>query len=523
MWPALTRSASRAGWAAELSPQRILEWLAALAAGLYLVGFVAAGTLRLLYAYPLETQEDASVQVVRHILLGQPMYAAPALDYVPVIYPPLYFWLSAGVSLITGEGFLPLRLVSLLASIAAAALIYKLVQRETRSRGMGLVSAGLFVGSTTLALRTLDLARVDALGVCLLLGAVWALRTTDFQPDKQVLWSAVAGLLAGLAVLTKQTDALAAAALVPYAALSPRKRLAPFLLVLLAAAGAGSLIVYAQSGGWARVYLLDLPRLHQLNPKHLGSFWSDELLPQFTLPLVVAPLFFVGLALRGDWRTFAFYALVSLSFLGMAWGGWANRGSSENVLVTAFAVLAILFGLGVNEGLSLVGGGTSGLRALRGYVLAVCVAEFLIVAYNPRTTVPLRSDSWAGARLSEGIGALPGSVYAPGFGEWSRDGGKGDQPAYGSMMEIGGAFGDPDPAVGGWQSELNQALLARRYDYVLLDPTSDAFFLKGTVEQSGYVDSGPLFQPNDEFYLWRTGAAPDARVYIPVERMPRGT
>jgi len=48
-------------------------------------------------------------------------------------------------------------------------------------------------------------------------------------------------------------------------------------------------------------------------------------------------------------------------------------------------------------------------------------------------------------------------------------------------MEIGGAFGRSDADVGSWQVELQQALRARRYDYVLLDPSSDAFFVKNDV------------------------------------------
>jgi 4-amino-4-deoxy-L-arabinose transferase-like glycosyltransferase len=514
-WP------KRAPVAIHLTPTALLTWLAILAAGLYLSGFVIAGGLRLFYGYPLETQEDASLQVVRQILRGQPAYSAPSLDYIPVIYPPLYFYVSAGLALITGAGYLPLRLVSLVASLCSAYLIYRLVRRETSSRAMGLISAGLFVGTTSLSLRTLDIGRVDALGVALLLGSVYTLRSADFEPEHQVRLSAVAGLLAGLAVLTKQTNALVAVALLCYAGLSPRNRLLPFALAGVATVGVGLAAAYAQSGNWVTVYLFDLPGLHLVDPKHFGNFWTAELLPQFTIPLVFGPLLFIGLAVRRDPRSLVFYGVLTLSCIALAWGGWANRGSSENVLEPAFAALSVLFGLGIVEGQRLLSGRATGAQAARGYLLAVCLVEFLIVGYNPRTSVPLRSDSWAGARLATGIGALPGRVFAPGFGQWSIEAGKGDQPAYGSMMEIGGAFGRPDPRVAAWNGELQQALRAREYDYVLLDPTSDAFFLKGDVEQSGYVDSGPLFPPDDEFYLWKTGAAPDARVYVPVERTTR--
>jgi 4-amino-4-deoxy-L-arabinose transferase-like glycosyltransferase len=510
---------SRLGWPDRISLPILLTWLMLLAAGLYVVGFLIAGGLRLFYPYPMEATEDASVQVVRHILQGQPMYGPTSLEYVTVIYTPLYFYLSAFVALITGGGFLPLRLVSFVASIGSAAVIYALVRRETASRAMGLVSAGLFVGSTILALDTLDLARVDALGVCLLLGAVYAMRTADFQPHLAVRMSALAGLLAALAILTKQTNAVVALALLAYAAPSPRTRLAPYTLVLGMALVTGLVAIYAQAGEWARVYLYDQPGTHSLDDKHLANFWSDAVLPHFTLPLVIGPVFLVGRAVRRDFRAVAFYVLVVVSMLSMAWGGWANRGSAFNVLEPAFAVLSVLFGLGVSEGLSRLAGGTGTQQAFRSYMLAVCLVQFLIVGYNPRSTVPLRSDGWAGDRLAATIADLPGTVFAPGFGEWSRRAGKGDQPAYGALMEIAGTSGGHLDIVGGrWQADLDAALKARRYDYLLLDPTSDAFFLKGAADRNGYVDTGPLFKPGDEFYLWRGGITPDAHLYVPVER-----
>jgi hypothetical protein len=507
---------------AELTPEVVVAQVAVLIAGVYLAGFLLAGGLRLLFPYPLEPQEDASIQAVRQILQGRPLYAAPALDYVAAIYPPLYFYLSAAVALLWGESFLPLRLVSLLASIGSAGLIYALVVRETTSRSLGLISAGVFVGSTALALNTLDLARVDALGVGLLLGALFALRAAETHPAAARRLSLVAGCLAGLAVLTKQTDALVAIAMLAYLAVWARSRGVPYLIALCLSVGIALLAVYVQSSEWTRAYLLDLPRLHELDDKHIGSFWSDEVLPRFTLPVVFGPLFLVGRAVRGDTRTVSFYALTGGALIGMAWGGWANRQAAFNVLEPAFAALSIFFGLGLAEGLSLLRGGGRELRVMRGYLLVACLAQLLILGYNPRSTVPLRSDRWAGDRLAQAIGALPGRVFAPGFGEWSRRGGKGDQPAYGSLMEIGGAVGRFDPAIGGpWEGALADALRARRYDYVLLDPTSNAFFLKGAAEDNGYVDSGPLMPAGDEFYLWRTGLTPDAHVYVPAERVSR--
>jgi hypothetical protein len=94
----------------------LLSTLCAVAAGLYLVGWLIAGAVRLTYPYPLDGMEDAAVQMLHRVAQGVPLYGAPSLEVVPLLYGPLYFELSALVAEFTGGGPLPLRLVSLLAS-----------------------------------------------------------------------------------------------------------------------------------------------------------------------------------------------------------------------------------------------------------------------------------------------------------------------------------------------------------------------------------------------------------------------
>ncbi|HLZ31314.1 MAG TPA: hypothetical protein VKV73_28690, partial [Chloroflexota bacterium] len=151
--------ATRLHLASAAHVQWLLRCLLIVAASLYLVGFAVAGLLRLNYAYPLDRMEEASLAVLRHVLQGQPVYGPPTLTYVPVVYTPLYFYIAAFAGLFTGASLVPLRLVSFLSSLIAAALIFGLVFRETKSRTLGLVSAALFAGSTSFSLTSLDLAR----------------------------------------------------------------------------------------------------------------------------------------------------------------------------------------------------------------------------------------------------------------------------------------------------------------------------------------------------------------------------
>jgi 4-amino-4-deoxy-L-arabinose transferase-like glycosyltransferase len=142
---------------------------------------------------------------------------------VPTIYTPLYFYVSALAARLLGPSLLTLRLVSLVASIGSAALIAHLVWRETRSRPASLVAAGLFVCSTALAETSLDLARVDALCLCLLLAGLDLARAADLARPPRAAWlSLAAGILVGLTILTKQTAVALAVVLTTHVALSGR-------------------------------------------------------------------------------------------------------------------------------------------------------------------------------------------------------------------------------------------------------------------------------------------------------------
>ena len=508
---------------------RVLEWLIGVVAALSVLGFVVAGALRVVYPYAFDRTEEASVAVLREMLAGRPIYGPPTLSYVPVVYPPLYFVLAAPVALLTGPTLAPLRLVSLFASLAGIALLYVLVARETRARLFGLVAAGLFAGSTRLSLTSLDLARVDALGVALMLGAICAMRAADWHPRFAGRLSALAGLLAGLSIVVKQTDAFLAAALFAYAAFAPRGRLLPYTLALAASVLVPLALVWAQVGDWARFYLFDLPRRHVLEDSHIGGFWTDTLLPRFTLPLVLGPLFFVAPVQRFVSRPAMFYALVCVSLICAAWLGWAGRGGAENVLEPAYAALSMLFALGIWHGRRLLGHdspgvddgrlGGGGQRLVRTYLLGVCLVQFVILGYNPRATVPFRSETWAGDRLVATIAQLPGRVLAPDFAEYAFAAGKGEQPAMGAALEVVGAFADMASPVGDqWRADLARALRARTYDYVLWDPRSDAFVIRNVLEANGYTNVGPLFSADDDFNRWKSGRTPDVQVYVPAER-----
>ncbi|MBV9174580.1 MAG: hypothetical protein JOZ81_31350 [Chloroflexi bacterium] len=506
---------------------RVLTGCAAALAAVYLLGFVVASYFRLTYAYPLWVMEAPAVQAVRRVLHGLPLYGPPTLDYVPPVYAPLYFYVSAAAAVVLGPSLLTLRLVSFLAALGSAALVAHLVWRETRAWLPTLVSAALFISSTTLAADSLDLARVDVMCVLLILAGLDAARAADVQvaPRAAIWLSLASGVLLALAVLTKQTAFVVVLAMGVHQVLSRSlRRLLAYVVGSGATLGLAALLLTLQSGNWWVLYLVRLPANHALQLTALDGFWSRQLLPAFTLPLLALPFFLIGSWLRRELAAVRFWLLAALAMVGMAWGASLNRWSADNVVLPALAILAAGFGLGLHEALRRLpdaGSNVGAGRAFRAYALLLVVAQFAFVHYNPRDTSPLRSDVEAGQRLVAAMQGVPGTAFGPDVSELLYQAGKGEQPVGLSVGELQGTFGGrPVDAGRAWGDAYAAALDQRRFDAVLLDPDSVEFFLTDTTRDRGYVDTGPLIPAGDEYYRLGGRYMPQVHVWVPRERAP---
>jgi Glycosyltransferase family 87 len=461
-----------------------LELLVGALAAAYICIFLGTAVARAIYPFPLDPIEPGALQQVGRVLAGQPLYVQPALDYVPFIYGPVYFYVAA----LVGPSFAGLRIVSIVASCAAVLLLAMLVEHETDSWLLGLASAAVLVACNPLVDSALDVGRMDALALALQLAALLVARRAA-----SLRAAATAGVLIGLAVLTKQTAAVLALALV--IALARRRPAQAGVLGLSACVLVGVVVgaLTLQSGRWPLFYLWDLPRQHQVTPALLGRFWED-VLARCTVPLLVGAAY---LWLRRD----LFYALVSVAVLTSAWVARANSGGSHNVDLPAFAMLALLFGLGLPV-----------VFERRGYMHGLAAAQLVLMVSNPRLLVPYRSDVWAGERLSAALQVLPGPVFAPSFGGYI-DSPQADPGAVGELM---GAYGGPiTPEGQQWLQAYGDALAARRYPRVVVDPEFPAFFISDVAKDQHYTLQGPLFPPNDEFWSWRSSRTPRADVYAP--------
>jgi len=307
---------------------------AAAIAGLGVIGaYVSIAVARLGYPGHLEILEENSLVEVHRILAGQQLYPAPSASFVPDGYTPLYFAVSAAAASVLGQSYLPLRLVSLVASLVCFAILGRLVHRETRSRAAGMAAAGL-LAATYFAVGTwFDVGRVDSLFLALSVAGLYAARRADTTGG-----AVAAGLLLGAAFCTKQTALVEGVAVLAAMAAGPRRRLAAAAAAAwVAVAGGSTLALGLASHGWYVYYVFEQMSQHALSPSNASQFWISELLPALGIAICASVL--------GARRT-PLVLLAGCAALAVeAFAARAQAGSNLNDLLPVYMTVAMLAGL----------------------------------------------------------------------------------------------------------------------------------------------------------------------------------
>src|SRR3954451_25054593 len=156
-----------------------LRWLVFTSSLGYILMLAVLVCLRIRYPFELEWLEGASVDHVRTILAGRPLYGPPSLQFTPLTYTPGYFYLAAGLSNVVGVGFIPLRAISVLSVAGLLAVTFRLVSREAGDAHAGVLAIGLFAAMFGWTNGWLALARTDSLFLFLTMLAVYILRWHD--------------------------------------------------------------------------------------------------------------------------------------------------------------------------------------------------------------------------------------------------------------------------------------------------------------------------------------------------------
>lgn len=378
----------------------------------YGLAFLAVVAGRFGHPYELEWMEGGMLAHVRRALAGQPVYARPSLDFVAYMYPPLYYYASAAVAAVVGEGFAALRGLSVVSALGCLVLLFRIAHRETGSSLAGALAAGTFVASYQATGAWLDLARQDSFYLLWLLLSIERIRSGS-EPVRALQ----SGICLAAAFFVKQSIVLLAAPVWLVLWLADRRRAGA------AALGAGVPIVLGVAlldwwhDGWYWYYTVTVPRGHPIDTAQAIGFWTHDILPVFGVALAAVGFHQWQAVRRSSGPDGFIWAALVIGALASSWSVRSLVGAYLNNLFPAFAVLclggALAFDAARRRG---------GRAAQAAYVAALL--QLGLLAYDPRVLMPTSDDREAGDQLVARIASLDGDVFIPHHGYLARRAGK---------------------------------------------------------------------------------------------------
>ncbi len=437
-------------------------WGACIVMAIWFIGvYSVSAFIRLYYPFELEWMEGGMVDHVVRVLQGLPLYQEPSFAFTPFIYPPLYFYLAAGVAKLVGIGFFALRLVSVCASIGNFILLFVLAFRETRRPGLSLLAPGLFSATYVLSGSWMDIGRVDSLMLFFVLLSFVFMRTAK----RWMSW-ALAGLCATLAFYTKQSVWLLYVPIVIYLVFTVRKQ----AFIFIASGGVVTTILFLLanifSKGWFYYYMVTLPERHEWERFMVWSFWLKDLFVPLGIGCVLIGLWYtMKLSTNEERGQRAFYTSVLIGGLLIGWISRLHSGGYINVLVPTHACIALAVILACAHGEKSV----SLLSRYKIQALIPCVLliQFILLLYAPRTVLPSQAMYEAQQDLKIRLQAFAGPVYVQSHGWYQYQQGS---PITGHHMALLDVMRSSDPVQSFTiEKEFWRAARAKEFSAIVLD------------------------------------------------------
>ncbi len=378
-----------------------IQWACLAMSAVFLALFLYIVFKSISFPYPLEFIEAHIVSIVERVRKGLPIYVKPSIEYVTFLYTPFYYYVSVAVSYVTGMGFLPLRLVSIVSSLVSGYIIYAWVVKQGGSVKEGLIAAGLFFATYPLSGRWFDDGRVDSLFLTLSLAGLYAAHT--MRGRHAVV---TASVLLTLAFFTKQSALIVMAPFLVIGIILEQKR--GLKIAGLTGAFILSLVWLANtvSNGWFLFFVFDVPAGHGFK-QHLWFFWHSDIL-HFFIRAVVLILASFGLMLyKGHTRKCLEYVALLAGFTISSYVGRQHLGGYLNVLMPVYAALALISGLC----LAWLHKNVSPNIYMAGLVLMCLQLGSLL--YKPNHFIPTQTQKNMYDKFLNKIGSIKGDILMP--------------------------------------------------------------------------------------------------------------
>ena len=467
---------------------------------------------RMGYAYELDWMEGGMLQIVHRIASGDPIYVAPSLEYVPLIYTPLFFQFAQIISTTVGENFLALRLTAFISSAACFAGISWNVFLRTQSKIWAFIAGGMFAACYDLGGSWFDLGRVDMLFLALLL---WGVTWLEFKPS--LAGQAAGSALLILAFMAKQSMLLAAAPLILVCVFffrGPKRWVFP--VTWLAAVAVYWLLMHRQTDGWFTYYIYTAPKSHEVIWTTLYTFWNFDLLTQAPALLLSWLLTLYATLKFPDKSLTVWIWALSAAFLGVALSSRMHTGAFANVLLPAYAWMCICFGWVAHALAHKPGfpGIPRSPRVVASVFTVILALQIYKMAYDPRPKIPSAEDLRAVQAFDRRIGELSEeTIWMPWMG-WLTAKHGGIWAAH--KTAIWDVLRGPDPQAADLARKIEETLASGRWSLVIVnDDYFDQWITKYCTPQPG-----PLLGEGFEFYPRNYKTRPTT-AYVPQDNPSR--
>jgi hypothetical protein len=369
----------------------------------YLLVYFYMVYYRIQYPFELDWIEGGLLGEVQRIVNGQAVYAAPNLEFIAFIYPPLFFYLSALASHFFGATFFSLRFVSFLASLTSFVCIFLIVKEETDHKFIAFISACFFAATFRVTGAWMDIGRIDSLFVAMLFLFVYFIRHSNSTRA-----FILAGFFAALALLTKQTALVMCIPAIGYAFLRDWKRTLILIVTATAITGGVTLAFNLFSNGWYVYYVFELLGIQTewLGISEFIKFWPRDLLAHGAIALGFLIYYFFK-----AWREQK-VQLLGVIFLSILAGTYMSRvklGGYDNVLMPLYGIIAVLMGLGSHNVLEIIRGQSEDRKEAAVYFSLII--QMAILVYNPLAQIPSLADVSAGQDFVQYLSLQKGRIY----------------------------------------------------------------------------------------------------------------
>lgn len=395
--------------AAQGRPGAFFEFVVTATAGAFLVLFAVCVVGRFTFPFDLEVMEGGMADHVDRLRAGGKLYVRPGLDFTPFLYAPLYYYLSAGLTALTGDALLALRALSVACTTGTLVLVGLFVRRLGGSLRVSLLAAGLYIAAFERVLAFHDIARVDPLFVLLVLATVYTVWRRPMAWGRAVC----AGVMAALAVHTKQLAVVALAPLGLWAFVLGGKGGRIFCgATVVCTLGLAAFLEWMHDG-WYSYYLLEVPGGHRFVEAMWTGFWTGDILPVYG-PMVLLSLIgvFLWARVRGlAARDVLFAVAVLVGVIGASYLGRLHEGGEPNTIMPLCLGAALFCALGVGAVRTLAARGGEGVRWGQGVAECLVLLQFGILAYDPGELIPSRVDRIIASRTVQDLEELEEPLF----------------------------------------------------------------------------------------------------------------